>query len=38
VSAQLDVYRDHGYVLAVLSNYDGGAPPVANRVAELLRE
>jgi CubicO group peptidase (beta-lactamase class C family) len=38
ISGQLDVYRDQGYVLAVLSNYDGGATPIANRVAELLRE
>jgi D-alanyl-D-alanine carboxypeptidase len=38
ISAQLDIYRDRGYVLAVLSNYDGGATPIANRVAELLRE
>jgi len=38
ISGQLDIYRDQGYVLAVLSNYDGGATPIANRVAELLRE
>jgi CubicO group peptidase (beta-lactamase class C family) len=38
ISAQLDIYRDQGYVLAVLSNYDGGASPIAGRVAELLRE
>ena len=38
ISAQLDIYRDQGYVLAVLANYDGGATPVANKVSELLRE
>ena len=38
ISAQLDIYRDLGYTLAVLSNYDGGSTPVANRVREWLRE
>jgi CubicO group peptidase (beta-lactamase class C family) len=38
ISAQLDVYLDQGYTLAVLSNYDGGATPVARKVRELLRE
>jgi len=38
ISAQLDIYRDQGYVLAVLSNYDGGSTPVAAKVAELLWE
>jgi hypothetical protein len=37
ISAQLDIYRDQAYVLAVLSNYDGGAAPVASKVAEMLR-
>jgi CubicO group peptidase (beta-lactamase class C family) len=38
ISSQLDIYRDQGYTLAVMSNYDGGATPVANRVREWLRE
>lgn len=38
ISAQLDIYLDQGYTLAVLSNYDGGATSVARKVRELLRE
>jgi CubicO group peptidase (beta-lactamase class C family) len=38
ISSQLDIYRDQGYTLAVMSNYDGGAQPVANKVREWLRE
>ncbi len=35
VNGQLDIYRDLGYTIAILANYD---PPAAGRVAWKLRE
>ncbi|MCG3126019.1 MAG: Penicillin-binding protein 4* [Phycisphaerae bacterium] len=36
ISAQLDIYLDRGFTLAVLSNYDKSAYVVADQVRELL--
>jgi CubicO group peptidase (beta-lactamase class C family) len=36
VSSKLDVYRDLGYTVVVLSNVDGGAQPVVAKIKELL--
>jgi CubicO group peptidase (beta-lactamase class C family) len=36
VSAKLDIYRDLGYTVAVLSNVDAGAPPVVAKIRELI--
>ncbi|MGI8785781.1 MAG: serine hydrolase domain-containing protein [Acidobacteriota bacterium] len=38
ISADLSVYRDQGYVLAALSNRDGGTGPISHKVRELLRQ
>ena len=32
----LDIYLDKGYIVAVLSNYDNGAGPVAQKISQLL--
>jgi CubicO group peptidase (beta-lactamase class C family) len=36
INAHLDLYRNTGYVVAVLSNYDWGATPVAESVRALI--
>jgi CubicO group peptidase (beta-lactamase class C family) len=36
LNGQLDMYLDSGYTVAVLSNVDGGAGPVARTIAQLL--
>ena len=36
INANLNIYLDKGYIVAVLSNYDMGASPVVNRIAQLL--
>jgi CubicO group peptidase (beta-lactamase class C family) len=36
INGRLDIYLDKGYIVAVLSNYDNGASPVARRISELL--
>jgi len=36
ISAKLDMYLDTGYTVAVLSNYDGGASVVSERIREWL--
>jgi CubicO group peptidase (beta-lactamase class C family) len=36
LNGQLDMYLDAGYTVAVLSNYDRGASPVARLAGELL--
>jgi len=36
LNGQLDMYLDTGYTVAVLSNYDGAAAPIAQKAAELL--
>jgi CubicO group peptidase (beta-lactamase class C family) len=36
ISGALDMYIDRGYIVAVLSNYDMGASPVAARIRELI--
>ena len=36
INGQLDIYLDKGYIVAVLSNYDHGASPVAQKISQLL--
>jgi hypothetical protein len=36
ISAMLDMYLDSGYMVAVLSNYDGAASTVATKIQELI--
>jgi CubicO group peptidase (beta-lactamase class C family) len=36
VSSKLDIHRDLGYTVVVLSNIDGGARPVIAKIRELL--
>ena len=36
INGKLDIYLDKGYIVAVLSNYDNGANPVAQRISQLL--
>jgi len=36
INSKLDMYLDTGYTVAVMSNYDMGAMPVAEKIRELL--
>ncbi len=36
INANLDIFIDKGYIVAVLSNYDRSASPVAEKISELL--
>ncbi|NOR52727.1 MAG: serine hydrolase, partial [Candidatus Aminicenantes bacterium] len=36
INANLDIFLDKGYSVAVLSNYDRSASPVAEKISELL--
>ncbi|UCC39206.1 MAG: beta-lactamase family protein [Candidatus Aminicenantes bacterium] len=36
INGNLDVFVDTGYIVAVLSNYDRGASPVAQKISQLL--
>ena len=36
INSQLDIYVDSGYIVAVMSNYDNGASPLANRIGLIL--
>jgi CubicO group peptidase (beta-lactamase class C family) len=36
INSQLDVYVDSGYIVAVMSNIDNGASPLANRIGLTL--
>jgi len=36
INGRLDIYLDMGYIVAVLSNYDNGASPVAQKISQLL--
>ncbi len=36
INSQLDIYVDSGYIVAVMSNYDMGASPLANRIGRTL--
>jgi len=36
INSQLDIYLDSGYIVAVMSNYDNGASPLANRIGRTL--
>jgi len=36
INSQLDIYVDSGYIVAVMSNIDNGASPVANKIGLTL--
>ncbi|HVP90265.1 MAG TPA: serine hydrolase domain-containing protein [Terriglobales bacterium] len=36
INSELDIYVDSGYVVAVMSNYDNGASPLAARIGRAL--
>jgi len=36
INSNLDIYLDSGFIVAVMSNVDGGASPVARKVGRLL--
>jgi len=36
INGNLDIFLDKGYIVAVLSNYDRGATPVADKINQLL--
>ncbi len=36
ISANLDMFLDSGYTAAVMSNYDGGAQPINDKIRELI--
>ncbi|MBL7082131.1 MAG: beta-lactamase family protein [Candidatus Aminicenantes bacterium] len=36
INANLDIFLDKGYIVAVLSNYDRSASPVAQKISQLL--
>ena len=36
INSQLDIYVDSGYIVAVMSNIDNGASPLAGRIRDFL--
>ena len=36
LNGNLDIFLDKGYTVAVLSNYDNGASPLARRIYEMI--
>lgn len=36
INSNLDIFLDKGYIIAVMSNIDNGASPIANRINALL--
>jgi hypothetical protein len=36
INGKLDIYLDKGYIVAVLSNYDSGASPIARKIQKLI--
>ena len=36
INANLDVFIDRGYIVAVMTNLDGAGAPVDSKIAELL--
>jgi CubicO group peptidase (beta-lactamase class C family) len=36
INANLDIFVDSGYIIAVMANYDGAASPIARRIKKLL--
>jgi len=36
INGKLDIYLDKGYIVAVLSNYDSGASPVARKIEKFI--
>ncbi|MGE5741416.1 MAG: serine hydrolase domain-containing protein, partial [Candidatus Aminicenantes bacterium RBG_16_66_30] len=36
INSQLDIYTDSGYIVAVMSNIDNGASPLANKIGRTL--
>lgn len=38
LNSNLDIFLDNGYVVAVMSNYDGGASPLAKKINHLIAQ
>jgi CubicO group peptidase (beta-lactamase class C family) len=36
INSQLDIHVDSGYIVAAMCNYDNGASPLAQKIAEIL--
>ena len=36
INSKLDIHLDSGYIVAAMSNIDGGAGPLANRIGQIL--
>ncbi len=36
INSNLNIYLDKGYIVAVMSNYDNGASPIAQKIGQLL--
>lgn len=36
INSNLDIYLDKGYIVAVMSNYDNGASPIAQKIGQLF--
>ena len=36
INSRLDIYVDTGYIVAVMSNIEGGASPLANKIGRIL--
>jgi CubicO group peptidase (beta-lactamase class C family) len=36
INSNLDIYLDKGYIVAVMSNYDNGASPIAQKIGQIL--
>ncbi len=36
INSNLDIFLDNGYVVAVMSNYDQGASPLAKKISDLI--
>jgi CubicO group peptidase (beta-lactamase class C family) len=37
LNSNLDIFVESGFVVVVMSNYDGGATPVARQINQLIR-
>ena len=36
INSNIDIYLDKGYIVAVMSNYNNGASPIAQKIGQLL--
>jgi hypothetical protein len=36
INSSLDIYLDSGYIVAIMSNVDMGAAPLARKITDLL--